>query len=178
MSLKNVVKMGVLGDKHIIKTVKDEDGTAFWIIPKKFTVSERDDIALAEKKMQEGVNKKSLVQLLSKKEEFQDKPLNDVIDQLSDQEVSTLMDQSGMPKTEYFTKIIKAGIASSNLEAGHEHDSFSGVSDEMIDLILTYPDLTDEIVQIIQEINGPLARTTGSTSGTQPSGATKQQSTK
>lgn len=171
-TLKQIV-MGEYGEKHSLKSAE-----GFWFTPKKFTVSEQDQISACQKKLIGGVDKKALVTLLTKQakaESLTEDEAEKIIDGLTSEEIGSMIDIQNVEKAPNYRLIIKFGIHSSNMVEGFEASETTSVPDDLIETILSDQHLAEEVVGVINEYNRPLATRKGKTSGIAPNGPSKDQ---
>jgi hypothetical protein len=168
---KSKISMSRIGEKVDLKTV---DG--FWVKPKKFSVEQNDEIQAAQLKALAGVNRGTLAKATNKiKIASENKEETAVIDVLSDDDISALMDAKFAPSSEVLRLHILYGIAEHNF---CEEEISTVVDNALVDGLMKYPDIATEIGGIVQRYNSPLAHQTSTTSGTSPDGSTGEQSLK
>jgi hypothetical protein len=170
MGWKDEAKRTVVGDKVELKTFP-----GYWIKPKKYSVAGKDAINEEQRKLQQGIDKKAMASVIKKldieadgKDETQ--LMGEIMDKLTDDELAAMMDSQYVPSANYIKVRLREGIDSHNFcDAAESHDVKAFVDD-----ILAYPEITEEILRIVEEHNRPLAGKSSKKSKMRPSGSTTE----
>lgn len=127
-----------------------ESFPGFWITAKKYSIAAKDEIGAAVRKMQRGIDKKSLSVVLRKCSEIgKEVTEENILDVLTDEELIALADSSAVDVAEVTEIRLRHGIADHNFEG-------SDVKELAHDL-LEYPEICSEILKIVEGFNRPLA---------------------
>lgn len=170
MKLKNRISSTLVGPKTVLKTYGDADGgEELWIKPKKYSTVEKDEISAMQNVSAANVNKAAATKLYLKMEKLKEElgkevRVENVLEEVSDEEIKSLVESQNIPVAETYRLIIRYGVAEHNLCDGEEAQN--AVDDEFVDEILKAPDLAAEIVSIVEDFNRPLALMKSPESGT------------
>lgn len=152
----------IQGDKKELATFP-----GYWIRPKKYSVSQRDEIQAAMREIQKGIDKKALVEVMSKVRNFDDElDKEELMKSLSEENLAALLDSSNLPTAKLAEIRLRCGIA--------EHNFEGSTVEELARAMMEYPVVCDEMVKIVEDFNRPLASRTSKTSETSPNGSTTE----
>ncbi|MCF7945446.1 MAG: hypothetical protein K9L24_01140 [Spirochaetia bacterium] len=153
MNWKQEAQRKIVGDKKELKTFP-----GYWIRPKKYSIAGQDAINAEQRRLQKGMNKKAIVSVAKRlkinadgREEEDIK--NDIMDSISDDELSALMDSQYVPSAAYIKIRLKEGIESHNFCDAAESKDIDSLAEDILD----YPEITEEMLQIVEDYNRPLA---------------------
>lgn len=172
--LSNALRMGVVGEKVYLPEPFQE----FWIVPRKHTVAENDQIRQKQLEMRKQMNVKALASAYAKVEDIQesgDVSNTEALQLLEPDEIASLIDTQSVPMEQAVRLEIRYGIAETNLAVDDvTGEPAKGCSQELEDAIVANPDLASLVANVVQEYNRPLAPRNAKTSPTSPSGPTGQ----
>lgn len=163
MGLDKRVKTKILrkriGEKVVLKTL--EGDLEFYVIPKKYSVTGAEDVAAVSVGMADKIPE----DLMDKLEEYQDKKkkskddfnFSNFLKTLSWHERSGIMQLASEGKSaEYLKTVLKNGVSEHNLSDAEKPESL--IDDELLNDLCEYPDVIQEIVNIIEGFNRPLVK--------------------
>ena len=171
MGWKDKASKLVVGDSVELKTFP-----GFWIRPRKYTVAGQDAINEIQRKLQKGINKKALMSFVRKleidkaEEKSEQELATEVMDQLTEEEIDTMMESSQLPTADIIKAKLKEGIHSHNFTDQGESEDVAQLVQDIID----YPIIAEEMLGIVEGFNRPLAEKKSKKSKTQPSGSTTE----
>jgi hypothetical protein len=166
---KSKISKSRIGERADLKSAE-----GFWIKPRKFSVEENDIIQEAQLNALKDVNRGMLARATQKMMASTDsKSGASVIDILSDDDISALLDAKFAPSSAILRLHLLHGVAEHNF---CEEESSTLVNAALVDDLLKYPEIATEIGLLVQGFNSPLAKPTSGTSGTSPDGSTGEPS--
>lgn len=171
MSWKQDAQRKIVGDKNELKTFP-----GYWIRPKKYSIAGQDAINAEQRKLQKGIDKKALVSVAKKlkidadgREEAE--IMTEIMSNISDDELSALMDSQYVPSAAYIKIRLQEGIDSHNFCDAAESKDVDSLAEDILD----YPEIAEELLQIVEEYNRPLAVKGSKKSKTPQNGSTTGQ---
>lgn len=173
MGWKDDARRTIVGEKRFLETFE-----GYWIKPKKFSKAAEDAINEQIRKLQKGINRKALVSVTKKAEErgeeLGEMSETEVLELLTEEELEALMDGDTAATFDLCRVKLRYGIDSHNFCDGDIETRFSEtVDDTFARDLLEYPEISGEILGIIQEFNRPLPNKKSPKSETSPNGSTK-----
>ena len=169
---KESARRKIVGDAEELKTFP-----GYWIKPKKYSVTGKDAINDEQRKLQQGIDRRSVASVVKKLKikadgKTEDQLLEEVMDRLTDDELAAMIDSQFVPSAAYIKIRLMEGIHSHNFcDAAESLDVKTLVND-----ILDYPEIAGEMLAIVERFNAPLARKSSRILKTPPSGSTEEQS--
>ena len=159
-----------VGDKVELETFP-----GYWIKPKKYSISGKDAISDEQRKLQQGIDKKAMASVIKKlhidtEGKQEDVIMSEVMDQLTDAELSVMVDSQYVPSANYLKVRLREGIHSHNFCDAAESKDVEALANDILD----YPEIADEMLQAVEGFNRPLAQKSSRKSKTQPSGSTTE----
>jgi hypothetical protein len=154
MGWKNDARRLVIGERRELGTFE-----GYWIRPRKFSVQAKDEINAIQRRIQKSIDKKALISLMKKvkgskeadqsEEEIEKK----LYESMTDDELNSMLDAQGVEtKDLIYTKILY-GVAEHNFcDEEKSEDSKVLAAD-----ILDYEAIAQEIINVVEEFNRPLA---------------------
>lgn len=146
MSLRAAIRRGRTGQRVELASLTKDDGTAYWVVPQKFTTEVADRIQ---------------VELLA---------LRDLVgpaagldpDNPDPGKLAELMRAATAQQFEALRRLsvlrLREGIADHNFD-DDDGQPIDGVTDELLEAILEFPPLVDELTRVVGAFNAPLERT-------------------
>jgi hypothetical protein len=152
------------GQRHELSTFPQ-----FWIVPKKYSIAARDEIQAAMREVQKGIDKKAIAELYTKMRQLGGEITEDrILEVVTPDELAAFMENNSVSVKKAYEIKLRNGIASHNFEGS--------TVEQLAHDILEFADIAVEMLKIIEDFNRPLPKATSSTSGTSPSGSTKEAS--
>jgi hypothetical protein len=154
MGWKNDARRLVIGERRELGTFE-----GYWIRPRKFSIQAKDEINAIQRRIQKSIDKKALISLMKKvkgskeadqsEEEIEKK----LYESMTDDELNSMLDAQGVEtKDLIYTKILY-GVAEHNFcDEEKSEDSKVLAAD-----ILDYEAIAQEIINVVEEFNRPLA---------------------
>jgi len=179
MAWRDAARRSLIGDKVVLAS----SGGALWIRPKKLSQEAVDAIRDIRGKAVAAPDRKEKMKRVLRLQErhpgiFEGKGI-DGLDTEEQLEVMDLYSQfQGGAKREFYRIALLHGIGEHNLtdDKGDLIGRGQTLDAKTVDEVLEWGELAAEINQAIEAYNGPLARKTGGTSQTSPSGSSPEPS--
>jgi len=148
MGVRAAIRRGRTGQRVDLASIKKDGGASYWIVPQKFTTEVADRIK---------------VELLALRDLMGAAAGLDAENPDPDKLAEILRTATGS-QFEALRRVynlrLREGIADHNLD-DDEGNVFDGMPDDLLEAILEYPDLADEITKIVAEFNAPLPAANG-----------------
>jgi hypothetical protein len=164
---KKQISRSRVGEKVDLKSIE-----GFWIKPRKFSVSENDEVEAQDKKatLDAGVSLKDFASAaikVSKQKENSEESLEG----LSDKETEALLNSQFTASAGIIRLSLLYGIAEHNF---CEEESTTKIDEAIVKEIMQIPEIASEMTTIVRNFNRPLAKKTSGTSETSQSGSTEE----
>lgn len=159
--IRNMLSTRLVGDETPIRSL---DGD-LWLRPRKFSVMEQDEINRLTSMQTKDLSMPKLARVARRMAlEDPDKAMSeqDILNAMTDEELEVLLKTQTLEESKVMEYKIVHGIAEHNF---CDNGTSSIVDKAIVEDILSYPPLANEVVGIIDEFNGrPLAQKPSKTS--------------
>lgn len=164
MGWQDDARRTVVSEKKALSTLE-----GYWVKVRLWTVGGKDEITATVRKLQKGLDKKSLISFMAKARSRGKDLTNeaDIMSILTEDEIAAFVDSESVEASAMIEAKLKNGIA--------EHNFGDMKVSELAHDLLEFPNVAEEILKLIEDFNRPLASQTSSTSATSPSGSTTEQ---
>jgi len=171
---EQAARVSILGEKRELESLP-----GYWIRPKKYGVRGENDINAASLRETKSIPikiQRKLLEAFKDKEQLTDEELASILD---DDELDAILDkqrQNTSKTYDVMRLVLLYGIGAHNFD---DQDSSSEVvSEALVEQILEYEPIAEEVFGIVAAHNRPLASGMSSTSETQPNTSTTAQNSK
>ena len=151
MNLKQRISKKNTGEKVTLKTFPE-----LWVVPKKFSVIQEDEINTLQKKV---VNENPQIikiasKIQNKDNEFDEKSFNTFLNNANDEELKAYLAMTGS-NVDYSRKMLLFGIGKNNLCDDEEKNvkDAESLNEEIVEIIFQDKDLTAELLKIVNDFN-------------------------
>lgn len=151
----------IVGVKTPLKTLEGE-----WIIPKKFSVAQQDELKIIQHKLLKDAG------LTAAQIQEIDKIRANKDAEISDEAFDAAMTVSTAPDSDSARFMLLNGISRHSFV--DEPEGSEEVSEQLVEDLMQYSDIALEIAEIVRDFNAPLAKKTSETSGTSQNGSTEE----
>lgn len=177
MGWQDDARKTVISEKRSLKSM-----VGYWVKVRKWSIRGKDEIDAAVKEVQRSLDRKALFEVAKMvrgiaPEELEKMDSGEIMSLLTPEQFSALTDSLSTQAAKVVEAKLRHGIDSHNFCEG-DIDTRSTDKDVkgFAYQILDFPEVATELLELVEDFNRPLPRPTSSTSGTSPSGSTKEAS--
>ena len=153
MSWKDDARRLIIGEKKDLESFE-----GYWIKPRKFSIKAKDEIAAVQRKIQKGIDKKSLASMMEKAKDVDGDDQRKVFEVLTSDELEAMVDMQNIESKDLVKIKLMHGIA--------EHNFGNETVEKLSEDILDFESVAIEMLNIVEDFNRPLVEETPKTSKT------------
>ena len=167
---ESAARRGIFGPKTKLNTISD-DSQEFFITPRKYSEEGKAEIQRLSLEQTNAIPA-SVLGKLARLQEGGVSDMSELQNKLTDDEYAEILkgQQAGGSSVEVMAAQLFYGVGKHNLTK--DANEIEGIDKKVIVRILEFPELTAEVLAIVEGWNSPLAQSTGTISPTSSNGST------